>query len=173
MLFTIYDIIYLCFTIKGGKLMDISLMINDTKFNFRVGAIFKYKNQILTERGDGASFSVIPDGRVKIMEDTNMALNREIKEELGIDISRLDHELVSIIENFFVFNNVQHHELYFVYMYDLSNDFGIKDGMTNLDTQKAKYYWKKIDDLDNAVILPSKVKELVKVDGFKRYVVKD
>ncbi len=152
--------------------MDISLMIDEVKYNFRVGAVLQYKDKVLIEQGDIAPFCVIPGGRVKILEDTISALNREIKEELGIDISNLDGELISVIENFFTENGVKFHELYFIYKYNLIEDYGIKDGMLNLDSLRTKYYWKELNEFENLYILPTKLKEVVKLDSFKKYIVK-
>ena len=153
--------------------MDIAMVMEDVKYNFRVGAVLTYQNKILIEKSDASSFFVIPGGRVKLLEDTKSALIRELKEELGIDISKIDSQLISVIENFFVLRDVQFHELYFIYKYDLTEDFGIKDGMVNLDSSSSKYYWKSLDELDNIEILPIKLKEVAKLSSFKKYVVRN
>lgn len=153
--------------------MDVSMVMNNIKYNFRVGAILEYNNQILIEQGDNIPFVVIPGGRVKLMEDTNMALNREIKEELGIDISNIEGKLMSVIENFFVFDNTQYHELYFVYKYSLNDDFNIENGQKNLDSLKSKYYWKTLDELNDIEILPKELKKVVKQNDFQKYVVRN
>lgn len=153
--------------------MDIAMVMEDVKYNFRVGAVLTYQNKILIEKSDASSFFVIPGGRVKLLEDTKSALIRELKEELGIDVFKIDSQLISVIENFFVLRDVQFHELYFIYKYDLTEDFGIKDGMVNLDSSSSKYYWKSLDELDNVEMLPIELKEVAKLSNFKKYVVRN
>lgn len=153
--------------------MDISLMLDDVKLNFRVGAILEYKDKILTEKNDSVTYSVMPGGRVKTLEDTKEALEREIKEELGIDVRGVNSEFISIVENFFVFNSVKCHEIYFVYRYKLNTDYDIKDGMKSLDSASSKYYWKNKEELNKLEILPKIIKEVVFLKEFKRYVVRN
>ncbi|MDO5569377.1 MAG: NUDIX domain-containing protein [bacterium] len=153
--------------------MDISLMIEDIKLNFRVGALLKYKDKVLIEKNETVTFSVIPGGRVKIFEDTKQALDRELKEELGIDISKEKSNLVSIVENFFIFNNIKYHEMYFIYEYNLSIDYNIKDGMSSLDSDDSKYYWKSKEELENIEMLPNELKDVILLKEFKKYVVRN
>ena len=69
---------------------DLSIMVDDVKFNFRVSCIMKYKGKVLVEKNPEVSHSVFPGGRVMTMEDTKEALIREIKEEMHFDISKKD-----------------------------------------------------------------------------------
>ena len=78
---------------------DISIMIGNTKFNYRVGVIMEYKGKVIIEKGDKVDFGVIPGGRVMTGEDTKSALIREIKEEMHFDISKKKIRLCHIIAN--------------------------------------------------------------------------
>ena len=80
---------------------DISILVDDVKFNFRVGVIFEYNDSIIIEKGDKANFGVLPGGRVMTLEDTKSALIREVQEEMHFDISKKEIKLQDIIENFF------------------------------------------------------------------------
>lgn len=153
--------------------MDISVMISEVKFNYRVGAILKHKDKILIETSDSVNYSVIPGGRVKLLEDTKYALNREIEEELGIDISKCESKLISVVENFFKVGEVQYHELYFIYKVELDDDVMIEDGMVNLDSYGSKYYWKSLEELKKVKMLPQELKEIATLDEFKKFVVRD
>ena len=102
---------------------DLSIMVDDVKFNFRVSCIMKYKGKVLVEKNPEVSHSVFPGGRVMTMEDTKEALIREIKEEMHFDISKKDIELKAIIENFFRSNGVKYHEIGFVYKIYKFNNF--------------------------------------------------
>ena len=69
---------------------DLSVMIEDVKLNVRVGAIIRYKGKILVEKNNNVDFGVIPGGRVKTLESSKDALIREVKEEIGIDLSNIN-----------------------------------------------------------------------------------
>lgn|SRR5574344_1020980 len=153
--------------------MDISIKVDEIKFNFRVGAILSYQERILIEVGENVPFAVIPGGRVKTMEDTKEALDREIKEELGIDISNLKSTLISVVENFFELKDTKYHELYFIYKIELDKDYNIQDGMLNLDSYGSKYYWKTKEELNNTKMLPVELKEIAYANEFKKYIVRD
>lgn len=152
---------------------DLSVMIDDVKLNIRVGLIIKYDNKILVEKNKNVNFAVVPGGRVKSLESTHSTLLREIAEELGIDISNEKAEMVSLIENFFVFDNTKYHELYFLYKVELSQDYNLKDGMNNLDNNDSSYYLLTNEQFQKENLLPDVLKEIVNINEFKHYVVND
>lgn len=152
---------------------DLSIMIDDVKLNIRVGLIIKYDNKILVEKNKHVDFAVVPGGRVKTLENTHTTLLREINEELGINISNEKIEMTSLIENFFVFDNKKYHELYFLYKVELSTDYNLKNGMKNLDNQDSNYYLLTPEEFQNDNILPNVLKEIVKTNEFKHYIVDD
>ena len=136
---------------------DLSIFVNNVKFNFRVGVILEYKNNILIEKGKKATHSVIPGGRVKTLEDTKNTLIREIQEEMHFDISKKDIKLQNVIENFFTSNDVKYHELFFVYRIKLDENDEIIS----------------INDIEKENIKPEIIKKIVKEDKFKNIVVRD
>lgn len=152
---------------------DISVMIDDVKFNFRVGVIFENNGRILLERGDNIDFSVIPGGRVQTLETVKQTLIREVKEELEIDISQEEIKFVSIIENFFIMDGTKYHELYYVFKIKLDDDNIItkQNNFINKDSGKSSYTWVDIDKLDGVKILPVQLKEIIKLKEFKTLVV--
>lgn len=150
---------------------DLSVMINDVKLNIRVGCIIKYQNKILVEKNKNVDFAVIPGGRVQTLENSNNTLIRELKEELGIDFSNEQFNLISIIENFFKFDNTKYHELYLVYQTELKNDYNLQDGFTNLDNQDSKYYFLSEEAFKQEKLLPDILKDLTKEKEFKHYIV--
>ena len=127
---------------------DLSVMINDTKLNIRVGAIIKYQNKLLVERNKNVDFSVIPGGRIQTLETSLEALIRELNEELGIDLSNEKFELASLIENYFNFDNKKYHELYFVYKVELNENYNLNDGIKNLDNSDSSYYFLNPEELE-------------------------
>lgn len=153
--------------------LDLSTMLGDIKLNVRVGAILEYDNKILVEKNKTVDFGVIAGGRVKTLESGIETIIRETKEELGIDLSNENFELISFIENFFNFDNKTYHELYFVYKVELSSDYGIKDGYENIDNNDSRFYWYTKEEFQQQNILPAILKEIVYNKEFKHYVVND
>lgn len=152
---------------------DLSVMIDDVKLNIRVGAIIRYQGKILVEKNSSVDFGVIPGGRIKTLEDTKIALYREIKEELGIVLNTDDMKMVSFIENFFEFDNKKYHELYYVYEIELDDSYNIYDGMPNMDNAGSKYYLLDNNEFKKDKILPEILKEVIELSEFKNYIVND
>ena len=152
---------------------DLSVMIEDVKLNVRVGAIIRYKGKILVEKNNNVDFGVIPGGRVKTLESSKDALIREVKEEIGIDLSNTEMNIVSSIENFFEFDGKKYHELYYVYNINLDDSYELYDGMSNLDNGDSKYYLLTEDEFKQDKILPEVLKDIIRVNSFENYIVND
>ena len=66
--------------------MDVSVMTENIKFNYRVATIIKNGDKILLHKSKKDDFFAIPGGRIMIGEDSKTALKREFLEEMGADI---------------------------------------------------------------------------------------
>ena len=152
---------------------DLSVMIENVKLNIRVGVILEYNNKILVEKNKKVDFGVITGGRIRTLESGPVALIREVKEELNIDISNEKYELISLIENFFEFDNKTYHELYFVYKINLKSNMGIEDGFENADNNDSRFYWYDHEEFKKQNILPSILKEIIENKEFKHYIIND
>lgn len=151
---------------------DISTMIDDVKFNYRVGLIIECGNEILIEVNPDIDFVTIPGGRVKTMETSKDGLKREIFEELHYKIKDKECKLRGVIENFFVYDNKNYHELYFVYKLKISKDHKLyKDNLVNEDSENNYFKWVKKSNLNKARLLPDVLVKLANDDGFDTYVV--
>ena len=142
---------------------DLSFKIDDVKFRVRSGVIIKYENMVLIEFSKKGENSVIPGGRVKIGEKTNLTIKREVKEEMGLDIEIQKLQIKKVFENFFEYNLEKVHEIYFVYEYILSkNEFlnfnKIKDNKDN-NTTFFEFINKK--DLKDVNLLPTVLLEIM------------
>jgi ADP-ribose pyrophosphatase YjhB (NUDIX family) len=142
----------------------ISVNINDYKFNFRVACIVLNKKEdcILMNTRKGMGYWVLPGGRVEEGEDTITALQREYKEELGVELD--NPQLKIVLENFFNFDNKKYHELqYFYYSKFLNNKFeNEKEIFNGLEIDKDQFKWIAIKDLDNIKYMPSCVIPIIK-----------
>ncbi|HEY7033237.1 MAG TPA: NUDIX domain-containing protein [Thermomicrobiales bacterium] len=83
-------------------------------FNYRTAAAVVHDAHVLLCReADGDSW-FLPGGRCEMMESSQVAVKRELREELGAEGTV--ERLLWVVENFFVFNKRRFHEigLYFL-----------------------------------------------------------
>lgn len=101
--------------------MDIRLDEKEGKFKFRVCGILEHEGKYLVVKIDGNKFYCLPGGHVELDEDTEMAVLREMKEELGFDVDI--KRLISVNQNFFKTNDGKpFHEIGFYYVVTAKND---------------------------------------------------
>ena len=155
------------------KNKDLSIIIDEVKLNIRVGAIIKYQNKILIEKNQNVDFSVIPGGRIKTLENSKEALLREINEELELDLTNEEFKLISIVENFFIFNDTKYHGLYLIYKVELKKDYNIKNGIINKDSQDSNYYLLDKEQIIKENIKPNILKEIIFSNEFEHYTVNE
>ncbi|MBP5311407.1 MAG: NUDIX domain-containing protein [Clostridia bacterium] len=103
------------------KPSDISYVIGDSKFNYRVCGIMIHEGKILAMRDERSPYYYLPGGRVKIGETAERAIVREIYEELGIT-PRITRPLW-LNQGFFTedVDNLKYHELCVYFQLDISN----------------------------------------------------
>ncbi len=133
---------------------DISYISNDNKFNFRVCCLIENKNKYLLEKNIETDFLNLPGGRVHLLENTYDAIKRELKEELNLD--NVNPKLIKTSEQFFVFDNINYHEINFVYYIKLKNDNVLcrQKEIKNLDNKNETMVWINKKQLKNYKILP-------------------
>ena len=64
--------------------MDITFKSGDEKFNYRVCAMIISEGKILAMHDDRSPYYYLPGGRVALGETAEMAVIREVQEELGV-----------------------------------------------------------------------------------------
>lgn len=132
---------------------DVSMIIGDTKFNFRVACIVENNGKILLHKRDSDNFWNMVGGRAKCGEDTLSALNREMKEELNIEIK--DAKLINVSENFFVYDNQNYHEMLFIYYHQTFDaELTSKQDFVSLDNEHMIYHWFKKEEIKDIVCKP-------------------
>lgn len=95
--------------------MDIGINSVEGKFKFRVCGILEHHGKYLAVKMNDNKFFCLPGGHVELGEDTEMAVQREMREELGYEIKI--KKLVSINQNFFVgVDKRQFHEIGYYYI---------------------------------------------------------
>ncbi len=141
---------------------DISFLLDNQKFNFRVGAIIIHENRILAMKDSNSPYFYLPGGRVKIGENTETAIIRELQEELGI-IPKIVRPLW-LTQSFFIedVSSIHFHELCLYYLIDISNTDILSRGAEFYSTEKnISNYFKWIDfkELKNEYFYPAFLKK--------------
>ena len=153
---------------------DLSVMIDNVKFNYRAGLLIEKGNKVLVECNPAIDFVTLPGGRVQTLESSIDALKREIKEEMNIELDSERIKMRALIENFFEMDEKKYHELYFLYKLKItSKDSEFKKDMKNIDSKASYYKWVKKEDLEKENLLPVVLRDLVMRNGFETVVIND
>lgn len=111
-----------------------------TRFNFRVAGIAIRDGHVLVHRATHEKFWTFPGGRAEIGETSAETLQREMVEELGVEVNI--GPLLFAVENFFQFEKRDWHELGYYYRMTVPSSFPfapeivihtVEDGKSNLE----------------------------------------
>ena len=80
-----------------------------TRFTNRVAGVAIHNGRVLLHRAENDPFWVVPGGRAELMESAADTLRREMCEELEIEVEV--QRLLWLVENFFHYEEMRHHEL--------------------------------------------------------------
>jgi ADP-ribose pyrophosphatase YjhB (NUDIX family) len=78
-------------------------------FNYRIVGVAVRGDEVLLHRAVTDDFWALPGGRAELREPAEATLRREMREELDVEV-RVEC-LLWVVENFFTFRGVDHHEL--------------------------------------------------------------
>ena len=141
--------------------MNISVLIDDSKFNFRVAGIFLNNDEILVMNDERGSYDYLPGGRVKLNEPVESAMMREIEEEL-----RFTPNIIRPLwfnECFFTeqMSGVDYHELCIYFLIETPEEL-LERGKSFTVIEEShtfNYKWVKQKDLENMAFYPLFLKE--------------
>lgn len=140
--------------------MDIKINNEEGSFKFRVCGILHHKNKYLVVKIDRNKFYCLPGGHVELDEDTEHAILREMKEELGFEVTI--KRLVSINQNFFKTKEGKpFHEIGFYYVVEAVNQKDIttnnfeKDELDKGQIKHLEFRWVTKKELKQIGFMPT------------------
>lgn len=142
--------------------MDLTFKLEETCFNYRVGAICKHDNKILILQNKGEDYWYVPGGRVKMLENSEDALKRELAEELAVSIEI--KRLLWSVENFFTLSERKFHEISFYYevgLHELPAN-GADQYILEEEGRTYLFRWVSVEELHTYNLQPAFIKEKVK-----------
>lgn len=143
--------------------MDLTLEVEDYVLNIRAAGVFMHNDKVLIHNNVNSDHCCLPGGRIEIGENSQEAIKREIKEEMGKDIEIIDY--IATIENFFEMKNKKYHEIFFLYKVEFANkeDQKINHIIYNAEgKQYLQYEWIDLKDIEKYNLLPKCLKEILK-----------
>ncbi|MEA3533679.1 NUDIX hydrolase [Rhizobium sp. CC-YZS058] len=138
-----------------AKRKMVRLDSGERRFNFRIAGLAFRDGHVLVHRATHELFWSFPGGRAEIGEPSDETLRREMREELGVDVTV--QQLLWTVENFFRYENRDYHEIGFYYRMRLPDSFPFhpsaivhtnRDGKNDLEFKWAEATTASLKALD-------------------------
>ncbi|MCE9585292.1 NUDIX domain-containing protein [Candidatus Nomurabacteria bacterium] len=131
--------------------MDLLIKLDNNILRVRVAILVKTENGYLFEKNKEYIFPI--GGKIKLNESSLEAAQREIKEELDIEIDIENFVFKSILENFYTDkNNIKVHEICFIYEVKEILSLNLPDNFVAVP----------VNEIDNFNIKPKIIVDLIK-----------
>jgi ADP-ribose pyrophosphatase YjhB (NUDIX family) len=149
---------------------DISWSASGGTFNLRVAAVIIHNQKLLLCTVDGLGYWFLPGGRIRFGEPAQLALSRELAEELGHQLPA--GRLALVVENIYRDSSLQHEVGFY---YRLTWPPGLADSGLDGGTEPShRFRWVAISQLDSVRFEPAGlVPELQKLGDDVRHVLLD
>ena len=149
---------------------SIKIKTDDYNFKFRVSGLIIKDNKLLLVDMDDSGFLCLPGGYVELGETTEVAVKRELLEEVGkkFDIS----EYLGVVENYFINKYSKRiHEISFYYLMTPIENIGTNN-FTIVENDKGHkikldFKWIDLKEINNYDIRPSFIKEILNNENLK------
>ena len=143
--------------------MDLKIKTEKEEFHGRTCGIIKQGNKFLIMRVNKTSYYHIPGGHIEIGEDSEQAVVREIKEEIGCDVQ--ETSLFSIQENFWVRNAKKCHGIEFYYIIKPKQQLQMKD-YEKIENDKGEenlleFKWVTAEELKDIDLRPINIRDML------------
>lgn len=152
--------------------MDITYKRDNYQFILRTSIVIfnKDMNKILLFQVNDKNFYMLIGGKIKELETSIEAVQREIKEEINLKISNI--EFVCLSEEFVNAKGFNNHQINVVYK-GIYNDEIKTRKFIGPEGDWCHYEWIDVDELDCYEIYPSIVNEIAKNPNKKYHKVDD
>lgn len=143
--------------------MDVRIKTDKTVFNYCARAIIKQDEKFLLICVNDAPYYHLPGGHVEIGENSEAAVIREIKEEVGIDIEL--GKLILMNEQFYTKNGVDIHSMVLYYL-AIPKEKIATQNLVRIEEEankmiKNELRWVTCEELKNIDLRPQLVKNLM------------
>ena len=159
--------------------MDIKIKSEEGQFKFRVCGIVEKDNKFLVMKMNENKFYCLPGGHVELGEDTQTAVLREMKEELGYEVEV--KKLLCVHQNMFkTAEGKPFHELGFYYLVkptiaNLSTENHFRTENDKGEIKTHEFRWVTKDELKKLDFRPEIIRETILNDteNFECYITKE
>ena len=144
--------------------MDLTFKNKTGTFNYRVCAVILHDEMILATKDQNSPYYYLPGGRVKLHEPAEVAIAREVREELGIEPKAF--RPLWLNQGFFTedVSGARFHELCMYYLVDISKTNLLSRGeiFTMVESGRTYYYeWIPLSRLENEYLYPLFIKKKI------------
>lgn len=145
--------------------MDITFKTNDGIFNYRVCAVIIDHDRLLAMMDERSPYYYLSGGRVQMNEPADVALKREVQEELGIGAKIV--RPLWLNQGFFVedVSKQKYHEICLYYLVDVSDSDLLQKGDTFMiqeGSRKHSFCWLTFDEVESAYLYPKFIKRKIR-----------
>lgn len=142
----------------------IALNDKNKSFMFRVAGVILHNNKILLQKAIRGDSWVLPGGRAEVFEMSSDTIKREMREELGIEVSV--NRILWIAENFNAYGAIGLHEFALYYLIDIDKKCDICDKVGLFEGAESNveliFKWHDFDELETLNIYPIFLKSSLK-----------
>lgn len=122
-------------------------------FELLVRAVIIKDRKILVCQTEGREYCFLPGGHIEFKESMQIALKRELDEELGVRV--VQSKFIGGVENIFTQNEVPTHEVSFLFHVEVEGDtFESKE-------DHIRFYWLTYEEFVEKKIMPPAMKDAV------------
>ncbi len=133
----------------------------DLKFHYRVSGVALHEGRVLLHRAVTDPFWILPGGHGEFLEDAASTLRREMREEVGQEVTV--GRLIWVVENFFRYAGYRCHELGLFFQMDLAPGSPLLGHPGPFHGHEGKlpliFQWYDVTDLTGVTLYPAFLKE--------------